>query len=109
MAVQRINVIEVSDALENDLTSVSAGGITGYKILNAPLTVLNLPEGARIDVSIFRSGVMFTNGSTLKTIYPSDLSNGWVNLEFLYPLGMPGGYCHNLLVYDRNGVYLGTR
>jgi hypothetical protein len=109
LAVQRINVIEVSDALENDLTSVSPGGITGYKILNAPLTVLNLPEGARIDVSIFRSGVMFTNGSTLKSIYPADLSNGWVNLEFLYPLGMPGGYCHNLLVYDRNGVYLGTR
>ena len=109
LAIQRLNVIEVSDALANDLTSVAPSGVTGYKIYNSPLTVLNLPQGARIDVSIFRAGVMFTNGGTLKSIYPADLSNGWVNLEFLFPLGESGGYCHNLLVYDRDGTYLGTR
>ena len=109
LAVQRINVIGVSDALQNDLTSVAVGNLSGYKIYNTPLTVLNLPSGSRIEVSIFRAGVMFANGSSFKTIYPSDLQNGWVNLEFLFPLGQPGGYCHTLVVYDRNGNYLGTR
>ncbi len=109
LSIQRVNVIGVSDALQNDLTSVAACGISGYKIFSTPLTVLNLPAGGRIDVSIFRAGVMFANGSTLKSIYPANLTNGWVNLEFLFPLGMSGGYCHNLLVYDRKGIYLGTR
>lgn len=52
---------------------------------------------------------MFPDGGTLKTIHPADLGNGWVNIEFLFPLGMAGGYCHNLLVYDRHGNFLGTR
>jgi hypothetical protein len=109
LAIQRVNVIGVSDALQNDLTSIATSSISGYKIYNSPLTVLNLPVGGRIDVSIYRAGVMFPDGSTLRSIYPADLTNGWVNLEFLYPLGQPGGYCHKLLVYDRNGLYLGTR
>ncbi|MES2982793.1 MAG: discoidin domain-containing protein [Verrucomicrobiota bacterium] len=109
LAVQRINVIGVSDALENDLTSVSAGSLVGYKIYTSPLTVLNLPEGGRIDVVIFRAGVMFPNGSTLKTIYPASLTNGSVNLQFLFPTNMAGGFCHHINVYDRNGTLLGTR
>ncbi len=109
LSVQRVNVIGVSDALQNDLTSVSSGNVAGYKLISTPLTVLNLPTGARVDVSIYRAGVMFTNGTTLKSIYPADLANGSVILEFLYPLGQPGGYCHSLLVYDRNALYLGTR
>lgn len=109
LAVQRINVIGVSDALENDLTSVSSGSLAGYKIYTSPLTVLNLPQGGSIDIVIFRAGVMFPNGSTLKTIYPASLTNGSVNLEFLFPLGMPGGFCHHVIVYDRDGTYLGTR
>jgi PA14 domain/Bacterial TSP3 repeat len=109
MAVQRINVIGLSDAMQNDLTSGAAGNLSGYKIVNVPLTVVSLPSGARIDVTIFRSGVMFANGSTLRSIYPADLHNGWINLEFLFPIGQPGGYCHSLQVYDRNGAYIGTR
>ena len=109
LAIQRVNVIGVSDALQNDLTSVAVSNLAGYKVFNTPLTVVNLPSGGRIEVSIFRAGVMFANGSTLKSIYPSDLHNGWVNLEFLFPLGQSGGYCHSLFVYDRNGLYLGTR
>lgn len=109
LAIQRVNVIGVSDALQNDLTSTLAGNIPGYKLVQAPLTVLNLPPGARVDVSIYRAGVMFPNGTTLKSIYPANLTNGSVILQFFYPLGQPGGYCHSLLVYDRNGLYLGTR
>jgi hypothetical protein len=109
LAVQRVNVIGVSDALQNDLTSAAVGDIAGYKIITTPLTVLNLPAGGRVDVSIFRAGVLFPNGTTLRSIYPADLTNGWVSLTFLYPLGQSGGYCHTLLIYDRNGLYLGTR
>lgn len=109
LAVQRINVIGVSDALQNDLTTISSGGVPGYKVLHTPLTVLNLPPGARVEVSIFRAGVMFLNGTTIRNIHQADLTNGSVNLQFLFPLGMPGGYCHNLRVFDRNGVLLGTR
>ncbi len=109
LAMQRINVIGVSDALENDLTSVSSSSVVGYKIYTSPLTVLNLPQGASVEVSINRAGVMFPNGSTLRKIYPADLSTGSVNMEFLFPIGLPGGYCHSVNVYDRKGSYLGTR
>jgi hypothetical protein len=109
LAVQRVNVIGLSDALQNDLTSASSANLPGYKLLQSPLTVLNLPPGARVDVSIFRAGVMFPNGTTLRSVYLTDLTNGSAILKFLFPLGQPGGYCHHLLVYDRNGVYLGTR
>jgi hypothetical protein len=109
LAVQRVNVIGVSDALQNDLTSASASTIPGYKLLQSPLTVLNLPPGARVDVWIFRAGVMFPNGTTLKSVHSTDLINGSISLQFLFPLGIPGGYCHTVNVYDRNGVFLGAR
>jgi hypothetical protein len=109
LGTQRINVIGVSDALQNDLTSVSSGGIPGYKNYQTSLTVLNLPPGAHIEVSIYRAGVMFPNGTTTRDIHPDDLTNGSVILHLLFPLGMPGGYCHSLRVYDRDGVLLGAR
>lgn len=109
LAVQRVNVIGVSDALQNDLTSSSTSTIPGYKLLQSPLTVLNLPTGARVDINIFRAGVMFPNGTTTRTIRAADLLNGSVSLQFLFPLGIPGGYCHAVNVYDRNGVFLGGR
>ncbi len=109
LAVQQINVVGVSDALQNDMTSTSASGIVGYKIYNAPLTVTHLPEGGRVDVNIFRAGVMFPDGSMQKSIHPADLTNDWVNLQFLFPIGASGGYCHSLDVYGRSGEYLGSR
>lgn len=109
LAVQQINVIGVSDALQNDMTSASASGIIGYKIYNSPLTVTNLPEGGLVHVTINRGGVMFLDGSSQKSVYPADLTNGWVNLQFLFPIGAGGGYCHNLSVYGRNSDYLGSR
>lgn len=109
LSVQRVNVIGVSDALQNDLTTAATSPIAGYKLLQTPLTVLNLPPGGRIEVSIYRAGVMFPNGTTLMNVYPADLINGSLSLEFLFPLGMPGGYCHTVKVYDRNGLFLGSR
>jgi len=109
LAMLRVNVIGISDAVQNSLTTQAASSIAGYKLYVTPLTVTNLPQGGRVDVSILRAGVMFPNGSTLRSIFPDDLVNGSVRLEFLFPVGMPGGYCHYLLVYDRNAEYLGTR
>ena len=109
MAIQRVNTICVADALQNDLTTSGIGSIAGYKLVNTPLTIINLPPGGRIDVRIIRSGVMFPNGAALRSILPADIVNGVVNLEFLFSLGQSGGYCHSLLVYDRNGLLVGTR
>ena len=109
LAVQPVNVIGFTDAKLNSMTSQSASNIAGYKLYSTPLTVTNLPEGGRVDISIFRAGVMFPNGSTVRSVYPKDLTNGSVVLQFLYPLGMPGAFCHHLLIYDRVGKYLGTR
>jgi hypothetical protein len=109
LAVQRVNVISLSDGLQNDLTTVGSGNLIGYKMYRSPLTVVNLPPGGRVEVNIVRPGVMFANGGTSKTIYPADLVNGAFNLEFLFPLGQSGGYCHGLAVYDRLGVLLGGR
>jgi hypothetical protein len=109
LGVLRVNVIGISDALQNSLTTQGSTGIPGYKLYLAPLTVTNLPQGGRVDVSILRAGVMFPNGSTLRSVFPGDLVNDTVRLGFLYPVGMPGGYCHHLLVYGRQGEHLGTR
>lgn len=109
LGIQRVNVITISDALQNDLTSLSVSNFPGYMVLNTPMTVLNLPQGARLDVSILRAGVLFLDGTTLKSLTAGDIQNGSVLLSFLFPLGQSGGYCHQVRVYDRNGVYLGTR
>ncbi len=109
LGIQRCNVILISDALQNDLTSSSRSDVPGYRLFTAPLTVLNFPVGARIDVRINRAGVMFPDGSSIMQIGAADFNNGWAPLSFLFPVGMGGGYCHSLLVYDRHGVYLGMR
>ena len=109
LAVQNLNVIGVSDALQNDLTTTGSSPIPGYKLLTTPMTVINLPPGAWIDVWIIRAGVMFQDGTTSRTVRSSDIVNGSVTLEFLFPLGEPGGYCHQLHIWGRNGEYLGNR
>lgn len=65
--------------------------------------------GGYLKIVIDRQGVVFPDGTKFKTVYPSDLVNGWLNLEFYYPLNQSGGYCHFLEVYDRNGTMLGGR
>jgi F5/8 type C domain/Bacterial TSP3 repeat/PA14 domain len=109
MMVKPVNVIGLSDALQNDLTAASAGPISGYKLITSPLTVTNLPVGGSVVVTIFRAGMIFPNGSTTRTITNADLNNGSTILEFLYPLGTSGGYCHANSVYGRNGEFLGDR
>jgi hypothetical protein len=109
LAVQPLNVVGVSDALENDFTSQGTSPIPGYKLYRSPLTVTYLPDKGRVEIGIIRGGVMFPNGTVTRTIVPEDLANDWVDLEFLFPVGMPGAYCHTVSVYGRKGDYLGTR
>jgi hypothetical protein len=52
---------------------------------------------------------MFPDGSLSRTVLPADLENGWTTLEFLFPVGMPGAYCHTVSVFGRKNDYLGTR
>ena len=43
------------------------------------------------------------------TLYASDFTNGMTYLQFLFPQGMEGGYCHHIDIYGANGEYLGRR
>jgi len=104
------NMIEISDALQNDVTgSFPSSEYPGYFLVPAPLTISDLPPGGSLKISIFRSGVTFTDGSTTMTLTAADFVNGIYTLEFLFPIGMQGGYCHHIDVYDRYGNLLGRR
>jgi PA14 domain/Bacterial TSP3 repeat len=109
LAVQRINVIGVSDAGQNKVTSVVSGNRPGYKLLNSPLTVSNLPPGGRIEIEVATGPTILPNNTTLQVIYPNEIVNGWFNLQFYLLLTHSGGYCHTIRVYDRGGNQLEGR
>ena len=52
---------------------------------------------------------MFLDGSVTKTFTAADLSNGILNLAFLFPQGMSGGYCHYVSIYDASGKLVSKR
>lgn len=100
----------LSDAFQNDaVTSELADEFPGYIIVRTPMVVTDLPPGGTVKITIFRSGIMFLDGSTVKTLTVDDMDNGIFYLEFLYPEGMDGGYCHYIDVYDANNNLLGRR
>lgn len=100
----------LSDALQNGVTtSEFADEFPGYIIVKAPMVVTDLPAGGTVKITIFRAGVMFLDGSTVKTLGADDFENGIVYLEFLFPRDMGGGYCHYIDVYDANNTLLGRR
>lgn len=99
-----------SDALQNDLTDTyDLPEFPGYYVVGTPVVVTNLPPGATIKITIFRSGVMFRDGSTVGTFTADDLVNGILNLEFLFPKGASGGYCHYVKIYDAAGNLIANR
>lgn len=107
--IAEFNVTGFSDALQNDLTSSYNSGIAGYYTVSTPVVFTNLPPGGSIVVSLFRSGVMFPDGSTTKTFTEADLFNKILNLKFLFPEGMSGGYCHYVSIYDAKGQLISKR
>lgn len=108
--VASITSVTVTDALQNDLTtSFNDQEFPGYYRLTTPLVVLDLPPGGKVVVTVYRAGVTFPDGTKQKTYFYDDFTNGLATLEFLLPVGMPGGYCHNISVYDANGTLIGHR
>lgn len=109
LGVQRMNVIELADAIQNAMTSSGNSAVPGYRLLSTPVTVTHMPEGARIDAKIMRAGVLFLNGDTTFSLYPEDFVQSTYQLKFLFPMDLPGAYCHYMEFYGRRGEYIGTR
>lgn len=108
--VADVNSVTLTDALQNGLTTAfTSEEFPGYNLVTTPIVVLDLPPGGRIEITIFRAGVTFLDGTMTQTLYACDFTNGLAHLKFLYPQGMAGGYCHYIDIYGANGQYLGRR
>ncbi|MFC4992844.1 PA14 domain-containing protein [Rubritalea tangerina] len=108
--VAPITAVTLSDALQNGLSNgVSSEDFPGYYVLTTPMVVQDLPEGGKVVVTIFRSGVSFLDGSSQKTFTAADVRDEIIYLQFLVPNGQNGGYCHYIDVYDENGDKIGRR
>ena len=110
LASSQVNSILVSDAALQGSTIISQSGVpVGYYKLHAPLVVSGLPEGATVEIKIFRAGVMFQDGSVLASFTAADFKDDLLWLDFFYPIGMSGGYCHYVTIRDRAGVVVGRK
>ena len=110
LGVKPLNLVLLTDALQNDLTTgYPSSEFPGFSIVTAPIVVTDLPPGATVVVRIYRAGVTFLDGTKTRTLHSGDFVNGTTNLQFLFPIGLSGGYCHHLDIYDRNGAFLGRR
>lgn len=108
--VEEVTAIGVSDVRETGVQSRrDAQSFPGYDILRTPMYIGDLPPGATVRITIFRSGVTFLDGTTVKTFTAEDLEDGILTLEFLIPDGLEGGYCHYVDVLDANGEVIGRR
>jgi len=108
--VADINAVTLTDALQNGLTSTFVSpDFSGYYVVKSTMVVLGLPEGGSVKITIFRNGVTFLDGTKIKTFDASYFDNGILHLEFLFPIGMSGGYCHSIDIYDAQGRKIGSR
>lgn len=110
VGTQPLNIVGLSDVLQNNSSFTFASpDFPGYRVIRSPIVLTGMPEGATAVITIFRAGVTFLDGTKTLTLRAADLADGFYNLEFLFPDGMDGGYCHYIDLYDRNGSYLGRR
>jgi len=109
VALGSVTTISVSDALKSDATSYIGSTADGYRILRTPVVITDLPVGGRVVLTIFRAGVTFIDGTTLKTLTAPDFIEGVAYVDFRYPPEMGGGYCHYIDVYDAENRHLGRR
>ena len=72
-------------------------------MMDNPIVVDHFPEGGRIELIIFRHGITFLDGTKNKTLFHDDFVNGVSTVSFLIPNGLPGGFCHSIRIFDRNG------
>ena len=107
--LKHLNFVGFSDAVQNDMTtSFMSRDFVGYKVISTPIVLTEMPPGGRVDITIFRAGVSFLDGTKKRTLRQEDFVNGIHTLEFLFPQGMAGGYCHRIRIYDRLGRFIGS-
>jgi hypothetical protein len=104
-----VTTLGIADALRGDAAEYIGSTEDGYRILRTPIVVTDLPPGGRVVLTIFRAGVTFLDGTTVKTLTSADFVEGVAYVDFRYPAGMTGGYCHYIDVYDAQNRYLGRR
>lgn len=108
--VADVTAVTLTDALQNGLDPAFINqNFPGYYLVTTPMVVQDLPPGGTVVVTIFRSGVMFPDGTTQMTFTAEDLEDEMVILQFLMPQGLSGGYCHSIKIYDANGKLLNER
>ena len=98
-----IDVIAYSDALGSSDYSSFASGVPQLLGTTYRMAFSDLPDGWTVEVSIFRAGVTFRDGTIEKTFRKSDMPNGILSLEMLNPTDLVGGLCHRFTIRDASG------
>jgi hypothetical protein len=107
VALGKVTTMGISDALRNDATLYVGSTADGYRVIRTPLVITNLPVGGRAVLTIFRAGVTFLDGLTVKTLTADDFIDGVAYVDFRFPPDQTGGYCHYIDIYDAAGNSLG--
>lgn len=102
-----VDTVGYSDALRNDAAVFVGNTADGYRVLRTPIVVTGMPPGGYIEVTIFKSGVTFLDGTRVLRLYEGDFVDGVVYIDFRYPQDMQGGYCHYVDIYDADDNHLG--
>ena len=95
--------IALTSVIDGVYQVVTPSTFDGYWLLNTPLVITGLPPGYSVRVIIFRGGVMFPDGTTVKLLAAEDFVDGQLMLNFLVPNGIAGGYCHYIEILDEKG------
>jgi len=100
-------VLTFSATLTGDTHVVSMYS-NGDCVVQGTIVIGKLPPGGYAEVRIVVAGVTFSDGTTVKRIYASDLdAYGVVVLQFNYPVGTPTSVCHRVCIYDAQGNPIG--
>ena len=103
----QVGTVGFSDALRGDASQFIGSTEDGYRILRTPILVTHLPPGGRVVLTIFRAGVTFLDGTLVKELNAADFAEGVAWVDFRYPAGMSGGFCHYTDIYDGENRHLG--
>jgi hypothetical protein len=110
VGIAPIQSITLTDVLQNGVSpAFNSTDFPGYYVVYAPIVVTDLPPGATVKITIFRSGVTFLDGSKVKTFSAADFNEGILLFSFLYDTDISGGYCHYIDIYDATGTFIGRR
>lgn len=108
--IVRVDSVSISDALQNDVTaSYISNDFPDSYLVTSTMVVSDLPAGSKVKITVFKAGVTFSDGTTVKWFEVDDFPNGIIKLEFLFPKGSTGGYCHYTDIYDANDEHVGRR